>query len=98
MSVANEGYLDARLVKRVFLESIEIMGKDGKRIFLEELQVKGLDLDESKFSFTSLTTVLRKVFGDDATDVITQNIMFKIDEMCSAPLQRSGYQTTSSIR
>jgi hypothetical protein len=72
----------AELISRAFAASIEVLGERACRALVEDLQRHGVYLDN--VTLERLAAGLRNVMGDEATDLIMQEVFLRLDEMHSS--------------
>ncbi|MGI0049225.1 MAG: hypothetical protein ACREAW_06760 [Nitrososphaera sp.] len=58
------------------------MGERGSRALIEDLQRRGIFLDN--LALGKLMTGLKDVLGDEAAEIIMQEVLIRLDEMYSS--------------
>ena len=71
----------SELIYQAFAASIEVLGERACRALIEDLERHGIHQDN--VTLEKLATGLRYVMGDEATDLIIQEVMIKLDKMYS---------------
>lgn len=71
-----------KLIRQALAASIEVLGERGSRALIEDLQRHGIFMD--KLTLKKLMMGLRDVLGDEAADIIMQEVLIRLDEMYSS--------------
>jgi hypothetical protein len=58
------------------------LGERGSRALIEDLQRRGIFMDN--LALRKLMTGLREVLGDEAAEIIMQEVLIRLDEMYSS--------------
>jgi hypothetical protein len=75
-------YDRTELISQAFAASIEVLGERACRALVKDLQRHGVHLDN--VTLERLAAGLRNVMGDEATDLIMQEVFIRLDKMSSA--------------
>jgi hypothetical protein len=75
----------SELIYRAFATSIEVLGERACRALIEDLEWNYIDLDN--VTLERLAAGLRHIMGDEATDILLQEVMIRLDEMCSSNVE-----------
>jgi hypothetical protein len=71
-----------KLIRQALAASIEVLGERGNRALIEDLQRRGIFMDN--LALEKLMTGLRDVLGDEAAEIIMQEVIIRLDEMYSS--------------
>jgi hypothetical protein len=71
------------LVRHAFEKSISILGKRSARDLFEDLGHSGVDL--SSFTLENLSDGPKILLGEEATEIVLEDVIVKLDELCSLP-------------
>lgn len=69
----------SEIIRKSFLESLDVMGEAGKRAFIETLQKHGVILYDPNLRMSDLALGMRELFGDEITSIITENVFLELD-------------------
>jgi len=68
------------LICRAFAASIDVLGEVAVRALNENLQCADVNLND--FTLQELAAGLRTILGDEATELIFEEIRIRLDELC----------------
>ena len=69
------------LIRQALAASIEVLGERGSRALIEDLQRHGIFMDN--LALEKLMMGLRDVLGDEAAEIIMQEVLVRLDKMYS---------------
>jgi len=71
------------IIRKAFLESIKVLGKNGVMAIVEDLQRHDVFLDDPEFSLVKLHRALKQVVGDEVSTIIIERLLIELDRLCN---------------
>jgi len=72
--------LSPQLIRKAFDLSFEIVGENNKKTVIEALEKQGTVFDDPYFTLTKLFDGIRQIIGDDASNLLAERVILKLDE------------------
>jgi hypothetical protein len=67
------------MIGRALMESLDGLGEAGRQVIISNMQRRGLFLEDSKISLPMLRNILIELLGEQATDVLMEQIVVALD-------------------
>ena len=78
----------SELIREAFMDSIAVLGERACRALVEDLQRIGVFMHN--ISLDRLSAGLRDMLGDEAADIILQEVMLKLDKIYSSKMPQDN--------
>jgi hypothetical protein len=75
--------LQSTLLRNAFERAVEVLGESSKEALLEDLKKHGLFFDDPEITLSKLVHALREVIGQEATELLAERLIIKLDELHS---------------
>jgi hypothetical protein len=72
------------LIRKAFDLSFEIIGENTKKVIIEDLERQGILFSDHELTLTKLFEGIRQIIGDDASDILAERVIVKLDEFYQA--------------
>jgi hypothetical protein len=73
-------------VRQAFEDCIQVLGERTARILVEDLRRNGVFLTDPYLTLDKIALGLKDIIGFEATEVIIQRVMIKLDEFYSSQM------------